>query len=188
MAEIEDLKIVGGSTYTVGNQDIIAKAWEAGKTYVKNKSYVIQEHRLYVCNVTHTSVEPFDSTNWTEITIGEAIAENTTAIGDLSQITTTNVATTGYSTAGIDLVKCNKTVQFKFTGLSTMPSGGWTKIAQLPNGYFPQMEIIVDILDNSNRRVRFRLNIDGEVHVYNYGSTISSDFNSYVNFTYIVHS
>ena len=88
MAEIEDLKIVGGSTYTVGNQDIIANAWEAGKTYVKNKSYVIREHRLYVCNVTHTSVEPFDATKWTEITVGEAIAANTTAIGDLSDLTT----------------------------------------------------------------------------------------------------
>lgn len=110
------------------------------------------------------------------------------AIGALSTITTLNVATTGYSTVGIDLVKCNNTVQFKFTGLFTMPSGGWTKIAQLPNNYRPQMEIIKDVIDNSNRRVRFRLNIDGEVHVYNYGSTISSDFNSYVNFTYIIHS
>lgn len=89
MAEIEDLKIVGGSTYTVGNQDIVANEWEAGKTYVKNKSYVIREHRLYVCNVTHTSVEPFDATKWTEITIGDAIAANTTAIGDLTQLTTT---------------------------------------------------------------------------------------------------
>ncbi len=89
MAEIEDLKIVGGSTYTVGNQDIIAKNWEASKTYVKDKSYVIYEHRLYVCNVTHTSVEPFDATNWTEITVGEAIGNNTTAIGNLSTLTTT---------------------------------------------------------------------------------------------------
>ena len=88
MAEIENLKIYGGATYTVGNQDIIANEWEAGKTYVKNKSYVIREHRLYVCNVTHTSVEPFDATKWTEITIGDAIAANTTAIGDLSQLTT----------------------------------------------------------------------------------------------------
>lgn len=90
MAEIEDLKIVGGSTYTVGNQDIIANEWEAGKTYVKGKSYVIREHRLYVCNVTHTSVEPFDATKWTEITIGDAIAANTTAIGDLSTLTTSD--------------------------------------------------------------------------------------------------
>lgn len=87
MAEIEDLKIVGGSTYTVGNQDIIANAWEAGHTYIKNRSYVIREHRLYVCNVTHTSVEPFDTTKWTEITIGDAIGNN---IGDLSQLTTTD--------------------------------------------------------------------------------------------------
>ena len=90
MSEIENLKIYGGATYTVGNQDIIANEWEAGKTYVKNKSYVIREHRLYVCNTTHTSVEPFDATKWTEITIGDAIAANTTAIGDLSQLTTTD--------------------------------------------------------------------------------------------------
>lgn len=90
MSEIENLKIYGGATYTVGNQDIIANEWEAGKTYVKNKSYVIREHRLYVCNVTHTSVEPFDATKWTEITIGDAIANNTTAIGDLSSLTTSD--------------------------------------------------------------------------------------------------
>ena len=90
MSEIENLKIYGGATYTVGNQDIIANEWEVGKTYVKNKSYVVREHRLYVCNVTHTSVEPFDATKWTEITIGDAIANNTTAIGDLSQLTTTD--------------------------------------------------------------------------------------------------
>ena len=90
MSEIENLKIYGGATYTVGNQDIIANEWEAGVTYVKGKSYVIREHKLYVCNVTHTSVEPFDVTKWTEITVGEAIAANTTAIGDLSQLTTTD--------------------------------------------------------------------------------------------------
>lgn len=87
MAEIENLKIGnGGTLHIVGNEDIIANAWQAGKTYVKNKSYVIREHRLYVCNVTHTSVEPFDTTKWTEITIGDAIGNN---IGDLSQLTTT---------------------------------------------------------------------------------------------------
>jgi len=91
MAEIENLKIGnGGTLHIVGNEDIVANAWQAGKTYVKNKSYVIREHRLYVCNVTHTSVEPFDATNWTEITVGEAIAANTTAIGSLSTLTTTD--------------------------------------------------------------------------------------------------
>ena len=89
MAEIENLKIGnGGTLHIVGNEDIVANAWQAGKTYVKNKSYVIREHRLYVCNVTHTSVEPFDATKWTEITIGDAIAANTTAIGSLSDLTT----------------------------------------------------------------------------------------------------
>ena len=74
MTEIENLKIGnGGTLHIVGNEDIVANAWQAGKTYVKNKSYVIREHRLYVCNVTHTSVEPFDATKWTEITIGDAI-------------------------------------------------------------------------------------------------------------------
>lgn len=86
MAEIENLKIGnGGTLHIVGNEDVVANSWEAGKTYVKNKSYVIREHRLYVCNVTHTSVEPFDATKWTEITIGDAIGNN---IGDLSQLTT----------------------------------------------------------------------------------------------------
>ena len=74
MAEIENLKIGNnGTLHIVGNEDIVANAWQAGKTYVKNKSYVIHEHRLYVCNVTHTSVEPFDATKWTEITVIGAI-------------------------------------------------------------------------------------------------------------------
>lgn len=88
MAEIENLKIGnGGTLHIVGNEDIVANAWQAGKTYVKNKSYVIREHRLYVCNVTHTSVEPFDATKWTEITIGDAIGNN---IGDLTTLTTSD--------------------------------------------------------------------------------------------------
>ena len=90
MSEIENLKIYGGATYTVGNENIIANEWEASKTYVKGKSYVINEHKLYVCNTTHTSTSPFDPTNWTEITVGDAIAGNTTAIGSLSSLTTTN--------------------------------------------------------------------------------------------------
>lgn len=90
MSEIENLKIYGGATYTVGNENIIANEWEASKTYVKGKSYVINEHKLYVCNTTHTSTNPFDPTNWTEITVGDAIAANTTAIGPLSSLTTTN--------------------------------------------------------------------------------------------------
>ena len=88
MAEIENLKIGNdGTLHIVGNEDIVANAWQAGKTYVKNKSYVIREHSLYVCNVTHTSVEPFDATKWTEITIGDAIGNN---IGDLSTLTTSD--------------------------------------------------------------------------------------------------
>lgn len=77
MGEIENLKIDGGATYTVGNEDIIANEWEASKTYVKGKSYVTYEHGLYVCNTTHTSVEPFDPTKWTATTIGEALGSGT---------------------------------------------------------------------------------------------------------------
>ena len=90
MSEIENLKIDGGATYTVGNEDIIANEWEASKTYVKGKSYVTYEHGLYVCNTTHTSVSPIDLTKWTAITVGEAIAANATAIGSLSTLTTTD--------------------------------------------------------------------------------------------------
>lgn len=126
MAEIEDLKIVGGSTYTVGNQDIIANEWEAGKTYVKGKSYVIREHKLYVCNVTHTSVEPFDATKWTEITIGDAIGNN---IGDLSTLTTTDKSSLvgavnevvsdltpkQFTTSSLISIQANETVTQTFT-------------------------------------------------------------------------
>ena len=73
MAEIENLKIGNGTIHIVGNQDIVADSWEAGKTYVADRSYVIREHILYVCNTTHTSVEPFDPTKWTATTIGEAL-------------------------------------------------------------------------------------------------------------------
>jgi len=109
MAEIENLKIGnGGTLHIVGNEDIVANAWQAGKTYVKNKSYVIREHRLYVCNVTHTSVEPFDATKWTEITVGEAIAANTTAIGDLSSLTTTDKSSLVGAVNEVDTELSNK--------------------------------------------------------------------------------
>ena len=77
MAEIENLKIGNGTLHIVGNQDIVADSWEAGKTYVADRSYVIREHILYVCNTTHTSVEPFDPTKWTATTIGEALGSGT---------------------------------------------------------------------------------------------------------------
>ncbi len=74
MAEIENLKIgANGTIHIVGNENIITEEWEASKTYVKDKSYVIREHKLYVCNVTHTSTNPFDPTKWTEITVIGAI-------------------------------------------------------------------------------------------------------------------
>ena len=107
MAEIENLKIGnGGTLHIVGNEDIVANAWQAGKTYVKNKSYVIREHRLYVCNVTHTSVEPFDATKWTEITIGDAIGNN---IGDLSSLTTTNKSSLVGAVNEVNSGKADKT-------------------------------------------------------------------------------
>lgn len=74
MAEIENLKIgANGTIHIVGNENIITEEWEASKTYVKDKSYVIREHKLYVCNITHTSTSSFDPTKWTEITVIGAI-------------------------------------------------------------------------------------------------------------------
>lgn len=80
MAEIENLKIGNGTIHIVGNQDIVADSWEAGKTYVADRSYVIREHILYVCNTTHTSVEPFDPTKWTATTVNDQIDNVATAI------------------------------------------------------------------------------------------------------------
>lgn len=74
MSEIENLKIGnGGTLHIVGNEDIIANEWEAGQVYIENRSYVIREHKLLMCNTTHTSVEPFDPDKWTEKNIGEAL-------------------------------------------------------------------------------------------------------------------
>ena len=74
MAEIENLKIgANGTIHIVGNENIITEEWEASKSYVKDKSYVIREHKLYVCNVTHTSTSSFDPMKWTEITVIGAI-------------------------------------------------------------------------------------------------------------------
>ena len=74
MSEIENLKIGnGGTLHIVGNEDIIANEWEAGQVYIESRSYVIREHKLLMCNTTHTSVEPFDPDKWTEKNIGEAL-------------------------------------------------------------------------------------------------------------------
>ena len=108
------------------------------------------------------------------------------AVNEVNAVKTTNIATTGYSDVGIALVKVNKVVQFKFTGLKSLPTGGWTKIADLPSGYRPKMETIEDIFDNTNRKLRFKIEIGGSVYVYNYGTAISSDFNAYMNLTYII--
>lgn len=161
MSEIENLKIYGGATYTVGNQDIVANEWEASKTYVKGKSYVTYEHGLYVCNTTHTSVSPIDLTKWTAITVGEAIAANTTAIGDLSQLTTTDkssavgainelnkvsrgtiTASTGYSIVSQKLVKQGKTVMLNLVMTATTPiKSSRVTIANIPVGFRPQLNV-----------------------------------------------
>ncbi len=84
MAEIENLKIgSGGTIHIVGNEDIVAEAWAAGQRYVKDKSYVINNHVLYVCNTSHTSVSPFDPTNWTQITVAESLTSLVDAINDV---------------------------------------------------------------------------------------------------------
>lgn len=84
MAEIENLKIgSGGTIHIVGNEDIVAEAWAAGQNYVKDKSYVINNHILYVCNTTHTSTSPFDPTNWTQITVGESLTSLVDAINEV---------------------------------------------------------------------------------------------------------
>ena len=81
MAEIENLKIgSGGTIHIVGNEDIVAEAWAAGQNYVKDKSYVINNHVLYVCNTSHTSTSPFDPTNWTQITVGKSLGDMLSAI------------------------------------------------------------------------------------------------------------
>ena len=238
MAEIENLKIGnGGTLHIVGNEDIIANEWEAGQAYIKDRSYVIREHKLLMCNVTHTSVEPFDPDKWTEKNIGEALgtagsanmiectlaeytawkaggqlinetvyiitdAPNldetaqdisydggaTTAydeIEGLKTVSTTNVATTGYSSSGIDLIKAGKAVQFNITGVDTLPAGGWTQIATIPSGYRPKTSFRWDIKARSGQDIRFRIDDDGKVYLYNYGTAISSDWNTYVNTAYI---
>lgn len=194
MAEIEDLKIVGGSTYTVGNQDIIANAWEAGKTYVKNRSYVIQEHRLYVCNVTHTSVEPFDATKWTEITIGDAIGNN---IGDLSNLTTTdksslvgavnevNNSLTNYNTStvtdifatyqGTMISDVIVTQTHKVTSMvlrGTIPAGSWQTVGtvkdRFKNSVYNQFFAVIDT--TANYVGMMYLGTDGTVNFFLQGS------------------
>lgn len=81
MAEIENLKIgSGGTIHIVGNEDIVAEAWAVGQSYVKDKSYVINNHVLYVCNTSHTSTSPFDPTNWTQITVGKSLGDILSAI------------------------------------------------------------------------------------------------------------
>lgn len=127
MAEIENLKIGnGGTLHIVGNEDIVANAWQAGKTYVKNKSYVIREHSLYVCNVTHTSVEPFDTTKWTEITIGDAIGNN---IGDLSQLTTTDKSSL---VGSVNEVNSNTTPTFSsFSGTSAVKDIEYMQVCKI---------------------------------------------------------
>lgn len=84
MAEIENLKIgSGGTIHIVGNEDIVAEAWAAGQSYVKDKSYVINNHILYVCNTSHTSTSPFDPTNWTQITVAESLTSLVDAINEV---------------------------------------------------------------------------------------------------------
>ena len=172
----------------------ISDSYDPTAAYVKG-DLCIYENVLYICTAPTTGT--FDPSKWTATTIDNVIGSLSTltttdkssivgAVNEVNAVKTTNIATTGYSDVGIALVKVNKVVQFKFTGLKSLPTGGWTKIADLPSGYRPKMETIEDIFDNTNRKLRFKIEIGGSVYVYNYGTAISSDFNAYMNLTYII--
>lgn len=107
------------------------------------------------------------------------------AVNEINAVTTINIATTGYSDTGIDLIKANKVVQFNFSDLRSLASGVYTTIGQVPNEYKPKKETICDVIDHDNRQLRFRVNTNGDVRVYNYGTAITSNNNTFITFTYI---
>ena len=107
------------------------------------------------------------------------------AIGATTKISTTTLSTSGISDTDISFTKTGKVVQFYWTGIKSLSAGGYTSIGTLPSGYRPNSDIIYDYIDHSNRQLRLRLKTNGDFHIYNYGSAITSDFNSYILFTYI---
>ena len=194
LADFTDKTTLGAIKETAKDKNV-ADEYDDTQTYDKG-DVVIYKNTLYICTTNNTT-GTWDATKWTATTVQSLIGDLSTlttsdksslvgAVNEVNKVTTRNIATTGYSDVGIDLVKSNKVVQFKFTGLKSLSSGGWTKIADLPSGYRPKMETIEDIFDNSNRKLRFKIEIGGSVYVYNYGSAISSDFNAYLNMTYII--
>ena len=128
-----------------------------------------------------------------------------TAIGDLSQLTTTdksslvgavnevNGKTTSTNTTvdigtygdDIQLCKSGKVVLMIINPLSSLPTGGWTQIGTLPSGYEPIIQTISDMYSRDERHLRFRLDPDRKIYVYNYSTVISSSNNAYWNITYI---
>ena len=200
MAEIENLKIGnGGTLHIVGNEDIVANAWQAGKTYVKNKSYVIREHSLYVCNVTHTSVEPFDVTKWTEITIGDAIGNN---IGSLSQLTTTDKSSlvgavnslipTAYtqatrssalSSGALGFAKIGKVVIANLnytTNTSNVSTHDTVLYSDLPPAI---SNIYLNFVDEVGNVTRVRVGTDGKMHLHYSTITANKEING--SFVYL---
>ena len=142
------------------------------------------------------------------ISVNDQISTNTTAIGDLSDLNTSdksslvgavnevngkidtitdNDLSIGSLGDAIRVTKRGNMVQVILAPLANIPSGAFTTLATLPTGYRPSRQIFEDFRDmsSSSRRLRLRVDTDGKINIYNYDSAITSTNNTYHTICFI---
>ncbi len=70
-----------------------------------------------------------------------------------------------------------KVAVFKIRTASTLIPAAYTKIATLPDGYYPKVETSQVFLDGDGKKAIARFQTDGDVYCYNYsGAHLSGDW------------
>ena len=178
-----------------------------GAPYDENNTYdvpslVIYNNLLYKLNEGEDGTTgPWDPTKWTQTNVAElakligslstlTTSDKSSLVGAVNEVngkTTSTNTTVDIGTYGddIQLCKSGKVVVMIINPLSSLPSGGWTQIGTLPSGYEPIIQTISDMFSRDERHLRFRLDPDRKIYVYNYSTVISSSNNAYWNITYI---
>lgn len=79
----------------------------------------------------------------------------------------------------------------QFDGFAALPNGGWTNICTIPSGFVPSGNINIDVVQNTDDQcsgfqvLRFRVNTNGYMQVYNYGGALTHA-NAHATISYIV--
>ena len=76
---------------------------------------------------------------------------------------------------------------FQIRPFTSLPAGGYTTLATLSSDYTPLYVLYEDFIDQAGRHLRLYVNpSDRKLQIYNYGSAITANNNTYHNFSILL--